>query len=126
VLRVDAACLHDVEDSQEEWAKERGAIEQEVASAVSNATDRFFARLNEDLFPGTPYEQDALGTKSSFEVTTAAMLKDFYRKWYAPNNAILVITGKVDRAATIKGSKSSMERFRSVRFLRGLRCPCSR
>jgi zinc protease len=102
VLRLDAACMRDVDDSQEEWAKERGAIEQEVARDLSNPTYKFVTRLNQDLFAGTPYAHDALGTQSSFDATTAAMLKDFYKKWYAPNNAILVITGNVDPDATIK------------------------
>ena len=100
-LRIDAACMADVENSQEEWAKERGAIEQEVARDLSNPTYKFITRLNHDLFSGTPYEQDALGTKEAFERTTGATLKDFYRKWYAPNNAILVITGNVDPTATL-------------------------
>lgn len=95
-MRIDAACMTEVEDSQEQWAEERGAIEQEVASDLSNPTYEFVTRLNHDLFAGTPYEQDALGTKASFDKTTGAMLKDFYRQWYAPNNAILVITGDVD------------------------------
>jgi zinc protease len=101
-LRVDAACMRDVADSQTEWLKERGAIEQEVASNLSDSTEKFIERLNEDLFAGTPYAHDALGTQSSFDATTSAMLKDFYKKWYAPNNAILVITGDVDADSTIK------------------------
>jgi len=100
-LRVDAACMQDALDSEEEWAKERGAIEQEVARDLSNPTYKFVVRLNADLFSGTPYAHDALGTKESFDATTAAMLKKFYQDWYAPNNAILVIAGDVDPAATL-------------------------
>ncbi len=109
VLRLDAGCMQDVEDSQVEWDKERGAIEQEVARDLSNPTYKFVTRLNEDLFAGTPYAHDALGTESSFDATTAAMLKDFYKKWYVPNNAILVITGNVDPDATIKRVKELYE-----------------
>ena len=42
-----------------------------------------------------------LGTKASFDQTTAAMLKSFHDKWYAPNNAILVVAGDLDPAATL-------------------------
>ncbi|MBV9302076.1 MAG: insulinase family protein [Acidobacteriaceae bacterium] len=100
-LRVDAACMADIGDTQEEWAAERGAIEQEVARDLSNPTYKFITRLNKDLFAGTPYEHDALGTKASFDQTTGEMLKKFYRNWYAPNNAILVITGDIDPASTL-------------------------
>ncbi len=104
-LRVDAACMADVEDSDGQWAEERGAIEQEVSRDWSNPTYKFISRLNEDMFSGTPYAHDALGTKASFDTTTGAMLRKFYREWYAPNNAILVITGDVDAAATLEKVK---------------------
>jgi zinc protease len=100
-LRLDSACMQDVEDSQEQWAEERGAIEQEVARDLSNPTYKFITRLNQDLFSGTPYAHDALGTKASFDATTGAMLRKFYQDWYAPNNAILVIAGDVDPSATL-------------------------
>jgi len=100
-LRVDAACMQDVQDSPEEWAQEKGAIEQEVARDLSNPTYKFLTRLNADLFAGTIYSHDALGTKESFESTTGAMLKSFYKDWYAPNNAILVIAGDVDPKAVL-------------------------
>jgi zinc protease len=100
-LRLDSACMQDVEDSQEQWAEERGAIEQEVSRDLSNPTYKFITRLNEDLFSGTAYSHDALGTRPSFDETTGAMLKKFYRDWYAPDNAILVITGDVDPKAIL-------------------------
>lgn len=104
-LRVDAACMSGVEDSQEQWSQERGAIEQEVARDLSNPTYKFITRLNKDLFAGTPYQEDALGTKASFDQTSGEMLKKFYDQWYAPNNAILVITGDVDPAAILEKVK---------------------
>lgn len=112
-LRVDAACMQDVEDSQEEWDKERGAIEQEVARDLSNPIYKFLTRLNEDMFSGTVYSHDALGTKASFDGTTGTMLKKFYKDWYAPNNAILVISGDVDPEgvfAKVKEFYSKIER----------------
>ena len=100
-LRLDSACMQDVQDSQEQWAQERGAIEQEVSRDLSNPTYKFVSRLNEDLFAGTPYAHDALGTRASFEATTGERLKKFYQDWYAPNNAILVIAGDVDPTAAL-------------------------
>src|ERR1700722_4822843 len=90
-LRMDSACMRNMVDSQTEWLKERGAIEQEVAQDLSNPTYKAFARIQQDAFAGTPYAHDALGTRPSFEKTTGAMLKKFYGDWYRPNNAILVI-----------------------------------
>jgi zinc protease len=100
-LHAQAACLRGVDNSEAEWAHERGAIEQEVSRDLSNPTYKFIDRLNADMFAGTPYAHDPLGTRPSFDATTGAMLSDFYKKWYTPGNAILVIVGDVDPAATI-------------------------
>jgi zinc protease len=100
-LMAEAACMRGADDSQEEWSKERGAIEQEVARDLSNPTYKFIDRMNGDMFAGTSYAHDPLGTKDSFDKTTGAMLKEFYDKWYTPANAILVIVGDVDPATTM-------------------------
>ncbi|HEY1499056.1 MAG TPA: pitrilysin family protein [Acidobacteriaceae bacterium] len=100
-LQAQAACLHGIDDSQAEWDQERGAIEQEVARDLSNPTYKFLDRLNEDMFAGTPYAHDALGTRPSFDKTTGAMLKEFADKWYTPSNMIMVVVGNVDPAATL-------------------------
>jgi len=100
-LRIDADCMRNVDDAQSEWAQEKPAIEQEVARDLSNPTYKFMTRLTEDMFAGTPYSHDPLGTQKSFDATTGEMLKDFYTKWYAPNNAILIIAGDVDSNAVL-------------------------
>jgi zinc protease len=88
-------------DTPKEWKNERGAIEQEVAQDMSEPSYVLYEKLRARMFAGTPYAHDALGTRPSFDKTTAAMLKSFHDTWYAPNNAILVIAGNVDPPGTL-------------------------
>ncbi|MBN2615420.1 MAG: insulinase family protein [Bacteroidales bacterium] len=100
-LHIEAIRMRGVLDTQELWSKERGAIEQEVASDMSNPQYVFYKKLLAEMFKGTPYAHDALGTRPSFNKTTGAMLQKFHNDWYAPNNAILVIVGRVDPHKTL-------------------------
>ncbi len=100
-LHIHAIRMQGVDMAPQEWAQERGAIEQEVSRDLSNPTFNFYTDLRSRLFAGTPYAHTPLGTRPSFEKTTAADLKRFHDTWYAPNNAILVIAGDVDPHATL-------------------------
>ena len=100
-LHIEAIRMRDVLATDSLWRRERGAIEQEVAQDYSNPQYLFYSRLVAQMFAGTPYSHDALGTRPSFQKTTGAMLKEFHRKWYAPNNAILVIVGDVNATTAL-------------------------
>jgi zinc protease len=100
-LHIEALRMRAVLASPSEWQNERGAIEQEVAQDMSEPSYTLFEKLRGRMFAGTPYAHDALGTRPSFDKTTAVMLKRFHDSWYAPNNAILVIAGNVEPAAAL-------------------------
>jgi zinc protease len=105
-LHVEAQRMAGVDDSAAQWEKERGAIEQEVAADLSNPFYQFYSKLLAAMFANTPYEHDALGTRPSFDKTTGEMLKKFYDTWYAPNNAVYIITGDVDPPAVLATVKT--------------------
>ncbi len=100
-LHIEALRMRGLLATDQDWDHERGAIEQEVAQDLSNPTYVLYAKLRATMFSGTPYARDALGTRTSFDKTTGSMLKSFHDRWYAPNNAILVIVGNVDPQATL-------------------------
>ena len=100
-LRIEAIRMRAALNTEALWRLERGAIEQEVAQDLSDPRYIFYTRMLKTLFADTPYAQDALGTRPSFDQTTGAMLDKFHRDWYVPNNAILVIVGDVDPARVL-------------------------
>jgi len=100
-LRIEALRMRAVLDAKGDWDQERGAIEQEVAQDLSEPGYILYSKLRAALFAGTPYAYTPLGTRPSFDKTTAQMLKGFHDRWYAPNNAILVVVGDVDPQATL-------------------------
>ena len=105
-LHVESLRMRGADMSAADWDKERGAIEQEVSRDLSSPDFKFYTQMLEQMFSGTPYEHTPLGTRPSFDKTTATMLKGFHDRWYVPNNAILVIAGDVDPVATLARVRS--------------------
>jgi zinc protease len=105
-LHIEALRMKSLLCTDSSWKNERGAIEQEVANDLSNPVYVFFTKLMKALFNGTPYENTGLGTRPSFDKTTAAMLKKFHDTWYAPNNAVFIIVGNIDPRETLEKVKT--------------------
>jgi zinc protease len=115
-LHIEAVRMEGALNSKEDWDKERGAIEQEVAQDLSNPSYILYEKLRAQMFAGTPYAHDALGTRPSFDATQASVLKRFHDDWYAPNNAVLVIVGDVDPKAALARVKALFGAIKAKRL----------
>lgn len=58
---------------------------------------------DETIYPyGHPYSWQTIGYVDDLNEADSSDLRNFFVKWYGPNNAILVISGDVNTEATIK------------------------
>ncbi len=58
---------------------------------------------DETIYPfGHPYSWQTIGYVDDLNAADSSDLRNFFIKWYGPNNAILVISGDVNTEATIK------------------------
>jgi zinc protease len=54
--------------------------------------------LNAAIFQSSPYRRPVVGWMSDLEAMTAQDVREFYRHWYVPANAAVVVAGDVDPA----------------------------
>ncbi|MBL8472308.1 MAG: insulinase family protein [Rhodocyclaceae bacterium] len=53
-------------------------------------------------FKGSPYRRPIIGWMADLEHMTAQDARDWYQRWYVPNNAFVVVVGDVDHASVFK------------------------
>ncbi len=79
-------------------AKEKQVVKNEKRQGVDNQP---YGHANyvvdKNMYPeGHPYNWQVIGSLEDLQNATLDDVKDFYNKWYVPNNATLVIAGDFD------------------------------
>jgi zinc protease len=75
---------------------ERQVVIEERRSRVDNDPAAMLGeQVAAALYQNHPYRNPIIGWRHEIETRTRKDLLDFYRDWYAPNNAVLVISGDV-------------------------------
>jgi zinc protease len=78
---------------------ERQVILEEIAMYASEPWDALELEVQAALFAGHPYGRPVLGTREDLLATGGADLAAFHRRFYRPENAVLVAAGELDDEA---------------------------
>ncbi len=79
-------------------AKEKQVVKNEKRQSVDN---RPYGHqnyvLDQALYPeGHPYRWQVIGSLADLDAATLEDVEEFYRRWYGPNNATLLVSGDID------------------------------
>ncbi|HUO44465.1 MAG TPA: pitrilysin family protein [Burkholderiales bacterium] len=95
-FRLEADRMQNLTLSPQEYAKEIRVVMEERRMRTDDQPE---ARVQESLmataFTSSPYRVPVIGWMNDIQNMTVGDVRDWYRRWYAPNNAIIVVVGDV-------------------------------
>ena len=84
----------------EEFEKEvQVVMEERRLRTEDNPRSLTYEQFKATAFLSSPYQHPVIGWMSDLQSMTVNDLREWYAKWYAPNNATLVVAGDVDPEA---------------------------
>lgn len=115
VLQMHANMLHFPTFSQKTLDKEKGIVISEIHMYEDSPYDKAFNTLLKNLFNiKTPYQGLVAGADKNIRDLTQEDVRNFYNKWYTPDNMTTVIVGDVDSEKTIQHVSKYMNAKKSI------------
>ncbi len=97
ILKLEADRMVNLIMDQPSYDSERAVVKEERRMRVENTPFGVaYENLMSLLFKGTRYQWTPIGSMDDLNKMTLAQATDFYKKYYGPQNATLVIVGDVD------------------------------
>lgn len=97
VMRMEADRMINLVLTDEDLTTERAVVLEERSSRTdNNVQNQFFEDFSAALYLNHPYGVPVIGWRHEIEALTLKDATDFYEKYYAPQNALLVVAGDVD------------------------------
>lgn len=118
VMRMEADRMRNLQLPEEVIVSERDVIVEERRQRVDNNPGAVLGeRMRAMLHPQHPYGTPVVGWLHEIQQLDRTRALEFYRTWYAPNNAILVVTGDIDAAELRPLAERYYGRLRPTRDL---------
>ena len=87
---------------QSDLDKEFSVVRNEFEIGENNPSNVLSERIVSSAFLWHNYGNSTIGSKEDIEKVKATSLKNFYKKYYQPNNATLIVGGKFDEKKTLE------------------------
>lgn len=105
-MKLEADRMHNLVLTADEFAKEiKVVMEERRWRTEDKAQVQVYEQFNAAVYTAHPYGRPIVGWMNDLENMTVEDAREWYKNWYAPNNAILVVVGDVEPEAVFKLAK---------------------
>lgn len=87
---------------QEDFDKEFSVVRNEFEAGENNPLNVLLQHTMASAYTAHPYSRPVIGNKSDVEHVPMENLRAFYHKFYQPDNAVLMVAGKVDEGQIVE------------------------
>ncbi|HEV3008426.1 MAG TPA: pitrilysin family protein, partial [Burkholderiales bacterium] len=84
--------------SKQDLDSEMTVVRNEFEMGENNPGGVLFQRMQQLAFPWHNYGNPIIGQRADIEKVPIEKLQAFYRTWYQPDNAVLIVAGRFDEA----------------------------
>lgn len=111
-MELESDRMHNLQLTQEEFSKEiQVVMEERRLRTDDQAHALLYEKLMATAFQAHPYRRPIIGWMNDLEHMQVSDAQDWYKRWYAPNNAVLVVVGDVDPESVLALAKKYYGRF---------------
>ncbi len=99
VIRLEADRFANNQWPDDEFKRELEVVKEERRSRTEdNPRSLLFEQLSAVVYQASPYRRPVVGWMNDLEAMTPQDAREFYRRWYVPANAAVIVAGDVDPA----------------------------
>lgn len=114
MMRLEADRMANLVLSPEEFAAEiQVVMEERRLRTEDNPEARVYEALKASSFMAHPYRRPIIGWMDDLKNMTWQDARDWYRDWYAPNNAYVVVVGDVDHQEVFRLAEQTYGRHKA-------------
>ena len=111
MLTLEADRMHNAVIGEDQLVSEKSVVISELQGYENSPDYRLDRAVMSAAFPNQAYGLPPAGTKADVEKFTPAEVREYYKKYYKPDNATLVIVGDFKTEPTLKSVRDMFGKF---------------
>ncbi len=114
IMSLESDRMKNIKLLEKEFENEKTVVLEERYSRIDNNPSALLSeQINSTLFMNHPYRRPIIGWEHEIKDLTLNDVMEFYKKFYAPNNAIIVVSGDVNLREVVELAKKHFGKIKS-------------